>query len=135
MKKLVVFFAAALLLVPAAGAQTPKVMGSKGVVVKEWNNPAGSKKQALENVFTYNELGQLVDEIHYKDNKLVDRSIYRYDESGKITREDIFDSNNKFESFKTYEYDENGQCKMQYHYDAKGKLKYIRIFQYQLKEQ
>ena len=87
MKKLIVIVAAALLLIPAAGAQTPQVLGSKGAVVKEWNNPAGSKKQALENVFTYNEKGQLVDEIHYKDNKLVDRSIYEYDESGKIVRE------------------------------------------------
>jgi antitoxin component YwqK of YwqJK toxin-antitoxin module len=134
MKKLIVIVAAAFLLIPAAGAQTPQVLGSKGAVVKEWNNPAGSKKQALENVFTYNEKGQLVDEIHYKDNKLVDRSIFKYDEAGKIVREDIFDNNNKFASFKTYEYDENGQCKMQYHYDAKGKLKYIRIFQYQAKD-
>ena len=129
MKNLIAILAAALLLIPAAGAQTPKVLGSKGTVVKEWNNPAGSKKQALENVFTSD-----VDEIHYNDNKLVDRSNYQYDESGKIVREDIFDGNNKFESFKTYEYDENGQCKMQYHYDAKGKLKYIRIFQYQIKD-
>ena len=134
MKHLIAIFAAALLLIPAAWAQTPKVMGSKGVVVKEWNNPAGSKKQALENVYTYNEAGQLVEEIHYKDDKLVGRSIYKYDESGNVAREDIYDGNNKFESFKTCEYDENGQCKMQYHYDAKGKLKYVRIFQYQLKD-
>ena len=134
MKNLIAIFAAVLLLVPAAGAQTPVVTGSKGVVVKEWNNPAGSKKQALESVYTYNEAGQLVDEIHYKDNKLISRSIYKFDESGKIVREDIYDANNKFASFKTYEDDENGQCKMQYHYDAKGKLKFIRIFQYQLKD-
>lgn len=134
MKQLIAFLAAALLLVPAAGAQTPKVLGKNGTVVKEWNNPAGSKKQALERVTTYDAAGLLVDEIEYKDNKLVGRSIFKYDESGKIVREDIYDGNNKLESFKIYEYDENGQCKMQYHYDSKGKLKYVRIIQYQLKD-
>ena len=134
MKQFIALFAAALLLVPAARAQAPQGMGKNGLVIKEWNNPAGSKKQALEKVITYNEAGQLVDEIHYKDNKLVDRSIFKYDETGKIVREDIYNSSNKLQSFKTYEYDENGLCKMHYHYDAKGKLIYIRIFQYLPKE-
>jgi len=120
-----------LLLLPAvAGAQEAQKINKKNLVVKEWKTDVKTNKKILDHVTTYNTDGKKVEEIEYGEKGQKWRKRYEYDESGKMSREMVYDEKNALVNYKKYEYNEFGKKKAQYTYDAKGKMTSIKNFEY-----
>ena len=132
MKRLLVFLAAALLLIPAASAQeqdAPK-MNKKNLVIKEWNTDAKGNHKTLDHVTTFNADGKKVEEIEYSQDGQKWRKRFEYDQNGKVSRELVYDYRNHLQTFKKFEFNELGKKKIQYTYNAKGKLIAIKQYEY-----
>ena len=132
MKRLLVFLAAALLLIPAASAQeqdAPK-MNKKNLVIKEWNTDAKGNHKTLDHVTTFNADGKKVEEIEYSQDGQKWRKRFEYDQSGKVSRELVYDYRNHLQTYKKFEFNELGKKKIQYTYNAKGKLIGIKQYEY-----
>lgn len=132
MKRLLVFLAAALLLIPAASAQeqdAPK-MNKKNLVIKEWNTDAKGNHKTLDHVTTFNADGKKVEEIEYSQDGQKWRKRFEYDQNGKVSRELVYDYRNHLQTIKKFEFNELGKKKIQYTYNAKGKLIAIKQYEY-----
>ena len=132
MKRLLVFLAAALLLIPAASAQeqdAPK-MNKKNLVIKEWNTDAKGNHKTLDHVTTFNADGKKVEEIEYSQDGQKWRKRFEYDQNGKVSRELVYDNRNRLQTYKKFEFNELGKKKIQYTYNAKGKLLSIKQYEY-----
>lgn len=132
MKRLLVFLAAALLLIPAASAQeqdAPK-MNKKNLVIKEWNTDAKGNHKTLDHVTTFNADGKKVEEIEYSQDGQKWRKRFEYDQNGKVSRELVYDYRNHLQTYKKFEFNELGKKKIQYTYNAKGKLIAIKQYEY-----
>ena len=132
MKRLLVFLAAALLLIPAASAQVqdaPK-MNKKNLVIKEWNTDAKGNHKTLDHVTTFNADGKKVEEIEYSQDGQKWRKRFEYDQNGKVSRELVYDYRNHLQTIKKFEFNELGKKKIQYTYNAKGKLLSIKQYEY-----
>lgn len=132
MKRLLVFLAAALLLIPAASAQeqdAPK-MNKKNLVIKEWNTDAKGNHKTLDHVTTFNADGKKVEEIEYSQDGQKWRKRFEYDQNGKVSRELVYDYRNHLQTIKKFEFNELGKKKIQYTYNAKGKLIGIKQYEY-----
>ena len=132
MKRLLVFLAAALLLILAASAQeqdTPK-MNKKNLVIKEWNTDAKGNHKTLDHVTTFNADGKKVEEIEYSQDGQKWRKRFEYDQNGKVSRELVYDYRNHLQTYKKFEFNELGKKKIQYTYNAKGKLIGIKQYEY-----
>ena len=57
----------------------------KGMVLKEWNTAAGSKRAFLDRVTTYDELGRKIEEIEYASYGQKWRVVYEYPANSDIT--------------------------------------------------
>ena len=124
--------AAALLLIPAASAQeqdAPK-MNKKNLVIKEWNTDAKGNHKTLDHVTTFNADGKKVEEIEYSQDGQKWRKRFEYDQSGKVSRELVYDYRNHLQTYKKFEFNELGKKKIQYTYNAKGKLIGIKQYEY-----
>ena len=132
MKRLLVFLAAALLLIPAAFAQeqTTTKMDKKNLVIKEWNTDAKGNHKTLDHVTTFNADGKKVEEIEYNQDGQKWRKRFEYDQNGKVSRELVYDYRNRLQSYKKFEFNELGKKKIQYTYNAKGKLISIKQYEY-----
>ena len=132
MKRLLVFLAAALLLIPTASAQeqdAPK-MNKKNLVIKEWNTDAKGNHKTLDHVTTFNADGKKVEEIEYSQDGQKWRKRFEYDQNGKVSRELVYDYRNHLQTYKKFEFNELGKKKIQYTYNAKGKLIGIKQYEY-----
>lgn len=133
MKKIVILAALALLLAPAAGAQTqgdaPKI-NKKNLVIKEWNTAAGTNKKVLDHQTIYNPEGKKLEEKEFNSDGLKWRKRYEYNAAGKVSVERVYNEKNKLVTVKKFEYNEFGRKKVQYNYDAKGKLLTTKTFEY-----
>lgn len=132
MKRILVFLAAALLLIPAASAQeqdAPK-MNKKNLVIKEWNTDAKGNHKTLDHVTTFNADGKKVEEIEYSQDGQKWRKRFEYDQNGKVARELVYDYRNHLQTIKKFEFNELGKKKIQYTYNAKGKLLSIKQYEY-----
>ena len=132
MKRLLVFLAAALLLIPAASAQEQDVpkMNKKNLVIKEWNTDAKGNHKTLDHVTTFNADGKKVEEIEYSQDGQKWRKRFEYDQNGKVSRELVYDYRNHLQTYKKFEFNELGKKKIQYTYNAKGKLIGIKQYEY-----
>jgi len=130
MKKILTLLAAALLLIPVAGAQTQQKINKKNLVVKEWNTSAKGTK-ILDHMTTYSPEGKKIDEAEYDmTGKQKWRKRYEWGENDKMARELLYDERNKLVNYKKFEYNEFGKKKTQYTYDPKGKLLSTKIYEY-----
>lgn len=132
MKRLLIYLAAALLLIPAASAQeqdAPK-MNKKNLVIKEWNTDAKGNHKTLDHVTTFNADGKKVEEIEYSQDGQKWRKRFEYDQNGKVSRELVYDYRNHLQTYKKFEFNELGKKKIQYTYNAKGKLIGIKQYEY-----
>lgn len=131
MKKLLIFLASALLLLPvAAGAQEPQKINKKNLVIKEWNTDPSGNSKVLDHVTTYSPEGKKIEEIEYNSDGQKWRKRYEYAPNGKVSRELVYDHRNRLQTYKTFEFNEFGKKKTQYTYNAKGKLLTIKSFEY-----
>ena len=130
MKRWLILAAAALLLIPAAGAQQTQKINKKNLVVKEWNtDPKGSSK-VLDHVTTFSAEGKKIEEIEYSSSGQKWRKRFEYGPDGRVSRELVYDERNRLQTFKKFEFNEFGRKKVQYTYNAKGKLLSIKQYEY-----
>ncbi len=130
MKRWLILVAAALLLIPAAGAQQTQKINKKNLVVKEWNtDPKGSSK-VLDHVTTFSAEGKKIEEIEYSSSGQKWRKRFEYGPDGRVSRELVYDERNRLQTFKKFEFNEFGRKKVQYTYNAKGKLLSIKQYEY-----
>ena len=132
MKRRLLIALAALLLIPAAGAQEAQQqkINKKNLVIKEWNtDPKGSSK-VLDHVTTFSAEGRKIEEIEYNSDGQKWRKRYEYGPDGKVSRELVYDNRNRLVTYKTFEYNEFGRKKIQYTYNPKGRLVSIKQYEY-----
>ncbi len=131
MKKIVLMAFAALMLIPAAGAQEPvQKINKKNLVIKEWNTDPKGGNRTLDHMTTYNAEGKKIEEVEYGTSGQKWRKRYEYGPDNRVSRELVYDEFNRLQTIKKIEYNEFGRKKIQYTYNAKGKLLTVKNFEY-----
>lgn len=106
----------------------------KGMVLKEWNTPAGDKRAFLDRKTTYDEFGRKIEEIEYASYGQKWRVVYEYpadsDITAKVVREIEYNDRDKVVRIRKYEYDEDGAKVRQLNYYPNGKLESVKTFEY-----
>ena len=106
----------------------------KGMVLKEWNTPAGDKRAFLDRKTTYDELGRKIEEIEYATYGQKWRVVSEYpansDITAKVVREIEYNDRDKVSRIRKYEYNEDGSKKCQKNYYPNGKLESVKTFEY-----
>jgi len=106
----------------------------KGMVLKEWNTPAGDKRAFLDRKTTYDEMGRKIEEIEYASYGQKWRVVYEYpansDITAKVVREIEYNDRDKVVRIRKYEYDEDGSKVRQLNYYPNGKLESVKTFEY-----
>ena len=106
----------------------------KGMVLKEWNTPAGDKRAFLDRKTTYDEMGRKIEEIEYASYGQKWRVVYEYpansDITAKVVREIEYNDRDKVVRIRKYEYDEDGAKVRQLNYYPNGKLESVKTFEY-----
>ncbi len=106
----------------------------KGMVLKEWNTPAGDKRAFLDRKTTYDEYGRKIEEIEYASYGQKWRVVSEYpansDISAKVLREIEYNDRDKVVRIRKYEYDEDGSKVRQLNYYPNGKLESVKTFEY-----
>ena len=132
MKRILLIALAALLLIPAAGAQDAQQqkINKKNLVIKEWNTDPKGTSKVLDHVTTFNAEGKKIEEIEYSSDGQKWRKRFEYGPDGKVSRELVYDGRNRLVTYKTFDFNEFGRKKMQYTYNAKGRLISIKQYEY-----
>jgi len=139
MKKLVILLALVALSFGAfaqavSDATIAKRENRKGMVLKEWNTPAGDKRAFLDRKTTYDEYGRKIEEIEYASYGQKWRVVSEYpansDITAKVTREIEYNDRDKVVRIRKYEYDEDGAKVKQLNYYPNGKLESVKTFEY-----
>ncbi|MCR5039586.1 MAG: hypothetical protein K6A94_09655 [Bacteroidales bacterium] len=106
----------------------------KGMVLKEWNTPAGDKRAFLDRKTTYDEYGRKIEEIEYASYGQKWRVVYEYpadsDITAKVVREIEYNDRDKVVRIRKFEYDEDGAKVRQLNYYPNGKLESVKTFEY-----
>ena len=106
----------------------------KGMVLKEWNTPAGDKRAFLDRKTTYDEYGRKIEEIEYASYGQKWRVVYEYpadsDITAKVVREIEYNDRDKVMRIRKFEYDEDGAKVRQLNYYPTGKLESVKTFEY-----
>ena len=106
----------------------------KGMVLKEWNTPAGDKRAFLDRKTTYDEMGRKIEEIEYASYGQKWRVVSEYpansDITAKVVREIEYNDRDKVVRIRKYEYDEDGAKVKQLNYYPNGKLESVKTFEY-----
>ena len=106
----------------------------RGMVLKEWNTPAGDKRAFLDRKTTYDEFGRKIEEIEYASYGQKWRVVYEYpansDITAKVLREIEYNDRDKVVRIRKYEYDEDGAKVKQLNYYPNGKLESVKTFEY-----
>ena len=106
----------------------------RGMVLKEWNTAAGSKRDFLDRVTTNDELGRKIEEIEYASYGQKWRVVYEYpansDITAKVLREIEYNDRDKVSRIKKYAYNEDGSKKCQKNYYPNGKLESVKTYEY-----
>ena len=139
MKRLVIvlaFFAlgSGAMAQAVSDATIAKRENRKGMVLKEWNTPAGDKRAFLDRKTTYDEYGRKIEEIEYASYGQKWRVVSEYpansDISAKVLREIEYNDRDKVVRIRKYEYDEDGSKVRQLNYYPNGKLESVKTFEY-----
>lgn len=101
------------------------------LTVKEWNTATRGGAKWLDHITIYDNQGRKIEEIEYTNYGQKERVTFEYDEeTGKISREIVYDDRNKPSRIRKYEYNSDGTKAKQYNYLPNGKLYSIKIFEY-----
>ena len=110
----------------------------RGMTVKEWNTPTGSKQAFLDHVITYDSLGRKIEEIEYASYGQKMRVVSEYPEGSgidaKVSREIEYNDRNKVVRIRKFEYYEDGSKKRQLNYYPNGKLESVKTFEFIFKD-
>lgn len=106
----------------------------RGMTVKEWNTPTGSKQAFLDHVITYDSLGRKIEEIEYASYGQKLRVVSEYPAgsgvTAKVSREIEYNDRNKVVRIHKFEYYDDGTKKRQLNYYPNGKLESVKVFEY-----
>lgn len=106
----------------------------RGMTVKEWNTPTGSKQAFLDHVITYDSLGRKIEEIEYASYGQKLRVVSEYPAgsgvTAKVSREIEYNDRNKVVRIRKFEYYDDGTKKRQLNYYPNGKLESVKVFEY-----
>ena len=106
----------------------------RGMTVKEWNTPTGSKQAFLDHVTTYDSLGRKIEEIEYASYGQKLRVVSEYPAgsgvTAKVSREIEYNDRNKVVRIRKFEYYDDGTKKRQLNYYPNGKLESVKVFEY-----
>ena len=106
----------------------------RGMTVKEWNTPAGSKQAFLDHVTTYDSLGRKIEEIEYASYGQKSRVVSEYppnsDVTAKVVREIEYNDRDRVVRIRKFEYDADGSKKRQLNYYPNGKLESVKEYEY-----
>ena len=106
----------------------------RGMTVKEWNTPTGSKQAFLDHVTTYDSLGRKIEEIEYASYGQKSRVVSEYPAgsgvTAKVSREIEYNDRDKVIRIRKFEYYDDGTKKRQINYYPNGKLESVKVFEY-----
>lgn len=102
----------------------------KNLTVKEWNTDSKTKTRWLDHVTVYDSEGRKVEEIEYATYGQRERITIEYDETGRVSKEVVYDDRNKPARIRKYEYNADGTKCKQYNYLPNGKLYSVKVFEY-----
>lgn len=106
----------------------------RGMVLKEWNTPVGSKMPFLDHVTVYDSLGRKIEEIEYASYGQKSRVVSEYppdsDVTAKVTREIEYNDRNKVVRIRKFEYNDDGTKSRQLNYYPNGKLESVKVYEY-----
>lgn len=106
----------------------------RGMTLKEWNTPAGSKQAFLDHVTTYDSLGRKIEEIEYASYGQKSRVVSEYppdsDVTAKVVREIEYNDRDRVVRIRKFEYYPDGTKKRQLNYYPNGKLESVKEFEY-----
>ncbi len=106
----------------------------KGMTVKEWNTPSGSKQAFLDHVTSYDSLGRKIEEIEYANYGQKSRVVSEYPAgsgvTAKVSREIEYNDRDKVVRIRKFEYYDDGTKKRQLNYYPNGKLESVKVFEY-----
>lgn len=106
----------------------------KGMTVKEWNTPSGSKQAFLDHVTTYDSMGRKIEEIEYASYGQKSRVVSEYpagsDVTAKVSREIEYNDRDKVVRIRKFEYNDDGSKRRQLNYYPNGKLESVKVFEY-----
>ena len=106
----------------------------RGMTVKEWNTPTGSKQAFLDHVTTYDSLGRKIEEIEYASYGQKSRVVSEYPAgsgvTAKVSREIEYNDRDKVIRIRKFEYYDDGTKKRQLNYYPNGKLESVKVFEY-----
>ena len=139
MKKIVIFLAfmaigLGVMAQSVSESTIAKRENRKGMVLKEWNTPAGEKRAFLDRVTTYDAMGRKIEEIEYASYGQKWRIVSEYpansDITAKVVREIEYNDRDKVVRIRKFEYDEDGSKVRQLNHYPNGKLESVKTFEY-----
>ncbi|HVN57395.1 MAG TPA: RHS repeat domain-containing protein [Bacteroidales bacterium] len=101
----------------------------KSVVVYTEKNNALVAKKFKESEVYYDQQGNVIEEMYYKDGRVTTHFKYTYDAAGNKTREEEYDSSGKLSQVSEYKI-ENGLRTEKVVYDSQHNVKSKKFYQY-----
>lgn len=101
----------------------------KSLIVMEEKPNSLIKKQYKESETYYDSHGNVIENIEYKDGKIIEHFKYQYDEDNNKIREEEYDSDGTLIEYSTYRY-ENGFRIEKLVYDEDKRLKTRKTYLY-----
>ncbi len=125
MNKFILSIIVAVVCVFAADAQTR--------TNREWITDLATNQRFVDHETVYDDQGRKVEESEYSMTGLKWRKRFEYSESGKLSRELVYDGRNRLNSIRKFEFDTLGRKKKEYIYNPKGVLTRIKEYEYGIK--
>lgn len=98
------------------------------IVYEEKNNALVAQKYKESEVY-YDQQGNILEEISYKEGKVTSHFKYQYDADGNKTREEEYDASGKLKEYSEYKI-ENGLRTEKVVYDPQKNIKLKKTYQY-----
>ncbi|MGD0581658.1 MAG: hypothetical protein ABR974_01790 [Bacteroidales bacterium] len=106
----------------------PKAKVKSIIIYEEKNNALVAKKFKESEVY-YDQQGNILEEIYYKEGRTTKHFKYQYDAEGNKIREEAYDPNGKLKEYSEYKI-ENGLRIEKIVYDAQKNVKLKKTYQY-----
>jgi len=98
------------------------------IVYEEKNNALVAKKYKESEVY-FDQKGNILEEIYYKDGRVTSHFKYQYDADNNKIREEEYDQNGKLKEYSEYKF-ENGLRMEKVVYDSQKSVKLKKTYQY-----
>lgn len=115
----------------SANSQLPQKSRIKSLIVLEERSDVLMKKSMKESETYYDEKGNILEEIEYKQGKVDKHFRYKYDQDGNKILEEDYDPSGKLREYSEYKI-ENGLRVEKLVYGPDKKIRLRKIYQYTL---